>query len=166
MENLLYILSSALLSVTPLPQGITNSWCQRLPVRGHILRELKDVEVKQVRTDRLAAAVSLLSKVRLVRLKSRVYYKLVGKPPRQSSARFLYLVRAGFMATNGLSGVELAKEGRQSWYTVYEDNGEATVNITSLLTSYGRDQIQTGYPLVLVSPRRIKHVTTTCIGGA
>jgi hypothetical protein len=68
------------------------------------------------------------------------------------------------MAAKGLTGMDLAREGRTPWYTAYEDEGDAEANITSLLTAH-EEQVPTGYPLILISPRPIKNVTVTCIGG-
>jgi hypothetical protein len=163
--TILLLLAAKLLD-TVLPQGSARSWCQQLPTRNHVLQEAKDVKMEHVRPDRLRAAVRLLSSRSVVRLGHSMYTKLADKAVAPPRGYFVYLVRAGFMAPRGLSGLELAREGTTPWYTVFEDDGEATVNMTSLLTAYNQEQIPTGYPLILVSPRAIKHVTVTCIGGA
>ncbi|MEA3004674.1 MAG: hypothetical protein QOH81_3462 [Sphingomonadales bacterium] len=160
------LLAAAGLGGFALPQGEAWSWCQQLPTRNHVLQELKDVRIEYVGFDRLNAAVRMLSTRSVVRLGARTYVNLVGKSASPQRGDFTYLVRAGFMAPEGLAGMALAREGRKPWYATYEDDGEATASIVSLLTAYNQMQVPTGYPLILISPRPIKNVTVTCIGGA
>jgi hypothetical protein len=167
MDSLNILTLAASIIGLSLPQGGEKSWCQPVVTKSYVLQELKDVRIEHVTDDKIDAAVGILSRQSVVPLTSRRYRQLVqkGPPPSRSRSRFRYLVRAGFMASEP-AGIQLLKEGREPSYAVFQDDDDGHVIIVSLLTSYGRVQVPTGYPIVLTSPRPIKRVTVRCMGGA
>lgn len=164
---MVFIIVGALWGIAPLrlPQGDAQSWCQHLPTRHSPLQEFGGIKIEYVNIGRLSAATRMLSKRTIIRLRANMWSMLTGKHDSQRNGDFVYLVRAGFMAPEGLSGTALGVEGQKPWYTVYHDGDDASVRIVSALTAYHVNQVPTGYPLILIAPGPIRRVSVTCMGG-
>jgi hypothetical protein len=106
----------------------------------------------------------MLSDRTLVSLDAATYTKLSGNRAEVPTERYLYLVRAGVMASPDFSISELGQHAQKAHFSAYEGFSRGSLQIVALITSE-RPQRPRNIPVLVASPSAITEVSATCIGG-
>lgn len=129
-------------------------------------RDRDDVEIHLVARSALRGAMRRLSEREIVPLSVRRFRRLVKDGERPTPGRYLYLVRAGVMTPEGLSGADFLEYAESASYGAAEPASPSSppLNIVSLITSH-REQRPRNYALLIASPAPVTDIEVHCIGG-